>query len=169
MEGGTQGRRRGEGRADGRHSPGKNSDQNTSGGRQTDRQTDTRTDLPDKEEGEGGKVGTKKTGMRRGGGSERDKEREGGKCGAGGGSEAGEGDIYFLYDPLQSHSLLLSRFPSQVLLGGGCAQKADRVRLLPELPPGSLPVPTWGAQGPLHGHKNHLPCPLPQNAAIEEA
>lgn len=34
---------------------------------------------------------------------EGDKER-GGKCAAGGGSEAREGDIYFLYDPLQSHS-----------------------------------------------------------------
>lgn len=34
--------------------------------------------------------------------------------------------------------------PSQVLLAGGCAQKADRVKLLPLLPPRSLPVPTWG-------------------------
>ena len=25
--------------------------------------------------------------------------------------------------------------PSQVLLGGGCAQKADKVKLLPSLPP----------------------------------
>lgn len=78
---------------------------------EADRPTDRQTDLPDKDEGEGGKVGTKKTGMRRGGGSERDKEREGGKCGAGGGSEAGEGDIYFLYDPLQSHSAAAEPVP----------------------------------------------------------
>lgn len=31
---------------------------------QRDRQTDRQTDLPDRDEGEGGKVGTKKTGMR---------------------------------------------------------------------------------------------------------
>lgn len=85
------------------------------------------------------------------------------------GARPGRGIYIFFMILFNLTRLLLSRFPSQVLLGGGCAQKADRVRLLPELPPGFLPVPTWGAQGPLHGHKNHLPCPLPQNAAIEEA
>ena len=55
------------------------------------RKAHRQTDLPDRGEGKGGKVGRKKTGLQEGGRKENDKGREGGKCGAGGGSQAREG------------------------------------------------------------------------------
>lgn len=55
------------------------------------------------------------------------------------------GGIYIFFMILFNLTRLTAEsVPSQVLLGGGCAQKADRVRLLPQLPPGSLPAPAWG-------------------------
>ena len=61
---------------------------------------------------------------------------------------------------------LLSLVPSQVLLGGGCAQEADRVKLLLQQQPRNR-VPTWGSQRPLHGYENFLPYPFPQNAVVK--
>lgn len=87
--------------------------------------------MPDRDEGEGGKEETKKNRDAVRDGRERDKERAGGKCRAGGGSKAGRRIYIFFMILFISLGSLLSLFPSQVLLGGGCAQKADQVKLLP--------------------------------------
>lgn len=51
------------------------------------------------------------------------------------GARPGRGIYIFFMILFNLTRSLLSPFPSQVLLSGGCAQKADRVKLLPSLPP----------------------------------
>lgn len=84
----------------------------------------------------------------RGGGKETKERRR--KCAAGG-SEAREGIYIFFMILFNLTRLTAESVPSQVPLGGGCAQKADRVKLLLQLPPGSLPAPAWGDVRPLPG------------------
>lgn len=73
----------------------------------------------------------RKQGRSEEGGREQDKEREEGKCGAGGGSEAREGIYIFFMILFNLTRLAAEPVPSQVLLRGGCARKADRVKQLP--------------------------------------
>jgi hypothetical protein len=60
------------------------------------------------------------------------------------GARPGRGIYIFFMILFNLTRLTAESVPSQVLPGGGCAQKADRVKLLPQPPPGSLPAPTWG-------------------------
>lgn len=60
------------------------------------------------------------------------------------GARPGRGIYIFFMILFNLTRLTAESVPSQVLLGGGCAQKADRVKPLPRLPPSSQAAPTWG-------------------------
>lgn len=125
----------------------------------TERQTDRQTCLTEVKVGEAKKEQRKQGCSEEGEG--RRQRREGGSVQQGG-ARPGRGIYIFFMILFNLTRLTAESVPSQVLLGGGCAQKADRVKLLPQLPPGSLPAPTWGDLIPLPGYDLPLCLPLPR-------